>query len=55
MKKFFMFLAVIGLMAFSAQNAAAQDEAAETAATEVAAPAADARLDLLAVNRAMAL
>ena len=42
MKKFFMFLAVIGLMAFSAQNAAAQDEAAETAATEVAAPAADA-------------
>lgn len=45
MKKFFMFLAVIGLMAFSAQNAAAQDEAAETTATEVAAPAADDVLD----------
>ena len=41
MKKFFMFLAVMGLMAFSAQNAAAQDQAADTTATEVAAPAAD--------------
>lgn len=43
MKKFFMFLAVMGVMAISAQNAAAQDQAAETtAATEVAAPATDA-------------
>lgn len=40
-----MFLAVMGVMAFSAQNAAAQDEAAETTATEVAAPAADDVLD----------
>ena len=41
MKKIFMFLAVMGVMAFSAQNAAAQDEqAAEPTATEeVAAPA----------------
>ena len=45
MKNFFMFLAVMGVMAFSAQNAAAQDEAAETTATEVAAPAADDVLD----------
>ncbi len=43
MKKIFMFLAVMGVMAFSAQNAAAQDEqAAEPAATEVAAPEAAA-------------
>ena len=43
MKKIFMFLAVMGVMAFSAQNAAAQDEqAAEPTATEeVAAPAAE--------------
>ena len=42
MKKVFMFLAVIGVMAFSAQNAAAQDApAADTTATEVAAPAAE--------------
>ena len=42
MKKIFMFLAVMGVMAISAQNAAAQDEqAAAPAATEVAAPAAD--------------
>ena len=34
MKKFFMFLAVMGAMAFSAQNVAAQDQAAEPAATE---------------------
>ena len=35
MKKIFMFLAVIGLMAFSAQYATAQDETAtEPAATE---------------------
>ena len=40
MKKFFMFLAVMGVMAFSAQNAVAQDEqAAEPTATEAAAPA----------------
>ena len=45
MKKFFMFLAVMGVMAFSAQNAVAQDEqAAEPTATEVAAPAADETL-----------
>ena len=41
MKKIFMFLAVMGVMAFSAQNAAAQDEVADTTATEVAAPAAE--------------
>ena len=42
MKKIFMFLAVMGVMAFSAQNAAAQDApAADTTATEVAAPAAE--------------
>ena len=41
MKKIFMFLAVMGVMAFSAQNAAAQDEqAAAPEATEVAAPEA---------------
>ena len=45
MKKFFMFLAVMGVMAFSAQNAVAQDEqAAEPTATEVAAPDADETL-----------
>ena len=42
MKKIFMFLAVMGVMALSAQNAAAQDEqAAAPAATEQAASAAD--------------
>ena len=43
MKKVFMFLAVMGVMAISAQNAAAQDApAAEPTATEeVAAPVAD--------------
>ena len=42
MKKIFMFLAVMGVMAFSAQNAAAQDEqAAAPEATEVAAHAAE--------------
>ena len=42
MKKIFMFLAVMGVMAFSAQNAVAQDEqAAEPTATEAAAPAAE--------------
>ena len=43
MKKIFMFLAAIGVMALSAQNAVAQDEqAAEPTATEAAAPAAEA-------------
>ncbi len=42
MKKIFMFLAVMGVMAISAQNAAAQDApAAEPTATEVAAPATE--------------
>ena len=46
MKKIFMFLAVMGVMAFSAQNAAAQDEqTAEPTATEAAAPAAEETLD----------
>ena len=34
MKKFFMFLAVAGLMTFTANIASAQDEAAAPAATE---------------------
>ncbi len=34
MKKFFMFLAVAGLMTFSANIASAQDEQADAAATE---------------------
>ena len=43
MKKIFMFLAVMGGMAFSAQNVAAQDETAEPTATEeIAAPAEEA-------------
>ena len=42
MKKIFMFLAVMGVMAFSAQNAAAQDEQpADTTATEMVAEATD--------------
>ena len=44
MKKFFMFLAVAGIMAVSANLAVAQDQAADStsaAATEVAAPAND--------------
>ena len=44
MKKFFMFLAVVGIMAVSANFAAAQEQAAdaaEPAATEAAAPAND--------------
>ena len=44
MKKFFMFLAVSGIMAVSANLAVAQDQAADStsaAATEVAAPAND--------------
>ena len=41
MKKVFMFLAVIGLMAISANIASAQEQAAkDTAATEQVAPAA---------------
>ena len=47
MKKIFMFLAVMGVMAFSAQNAAAQDEqAAETTATEVVTEATEATDEL---------
>ena len=46
MKKIFVMFAVIGAMAFSAQNAAAQDEqAAEPTATEAAAPAEEAAAD----------
>ncbi len=46
MKKIFMFLAVAGVMAFSAQNAAAQDEqTAEPTATEAAAPAVEETMD----------
>ena len=42
MKKIFMFLAVMGVMAFSAQNAAAQDEQpADTTATEMVAEATE--------------
>ena len=49
MKKFFMFLAVAGLMTFTANIASAQDEQAAPAATEeVAAPAAEPVTDLLA-------
>ena len=47
MKKFFMFLAVMGVMAFSAQNAAAQDEQpADTTATEVVTEATEATDEL---------
>ena len=47
MKKIFMFLAVMGVMAFSAQNAAAQDEQpAETTATEVVTEATEATDEL---------
>ena len=43
MKKIFMFLALMGVMAFSAQNAAAQDEQpADTTATEVVTEATEA-------------
>ena len=41
MKKFFMFLAVAGIMAASANFASAQEEGAAEPATEVAAPAND--------------
>ena len=47
MKKVFMFLAVMGVMAFSAQNAAAQDEQpADTTATEMVAEATEATDEL---------
>ena len=47
MKKIFMFLAVMGVMAFSAQNAAAQDEqAADATATEVVTEATEATDEL---------
>ena len=49
MKKFFMFLAVVGVMAFTANTAAAQEEKAAPAAEEVAAaPAEMTAADLLA-------
>ena len=47
MKKIFMFLAVMAVMAFSAQNAAAQDEQpADTTATEMVAEATEATEEL---------
>ena len=49
MKKFFMFLAVVGVMAFTANTASAQEEKAAPAAEEVAAaPAEMTAADLLA-------
>ena len=48
MKKFFMFLAVAGLMTFTANIASAQDEQAAPAATEEVAPAAEQPVDLFA-------
>ena len=49
MKKFFMFLAVAGLMTFTANIASAQDEEqAAPAATEEVAPAAEQPVDLFA-------
>ena len=48
MKKFFMFLAVAGLMTFTANIASAQDEQAAPAATEEVAPAAEEPVDLFA-------
>ena len=45
MKKFFMFLAVAGLMTFTANIASAQDEQAAPAATEEVAPAAEQPVD----------
>ncbi|MBO7604106.1 MAG: MotA/TolQ/ExbB proton channel family protein [Bacteroidales bacterium] len=48
MKKFFMFLAVVGLMAFTANTASAQDEQAAPAAEQVAsAPAEMSAADIL--------
>ncbi len=48
MKKFFMFLAVAGVMAFAANTASAQDGQAAADAQEVAAPAEMTAADLLA-------
>ena len=48
MKKFFMFLAVAGVMAFAANTASAQDEQAAPAQEEVAEPAEMTAADLLA-------
>ena len=45
MKKIFVFLAVMGVMAFSAQNVAAQDDAAEASATEQVTEAAPVLTD----------
>ena len=45
MKKIFVMFAVIGAMAFSAQNAIAQENAAEPTATEAAAPAEEVAAD----------
>ena len=55
MKKIFMFLAVMGVMAISAQNAAAQDApAAEPTATEeVAAPAEDVLPEEVPMHQAL--
>jgi biopolymer transport protein ExbB len=54
MKKIFMFLAVMGVMAFSAQNAAAQDEqAAETTATEVVTEATEALPEEVPMHQAL--
>ncbi|MBP5558291.1 MAG: MotA/TolQ/ExbB proton channel family protein [Bacteroidales bacterium] len=48
MKKFFMFLAVAGVMAFAANTASAQDAQGAPAAEEVSAPAEMNAADLLA-------
>ena len=50
MKKFFIFLAVAGVMAFTANTASAQDAQEEAAAEQVAAPAEMSAADLLAGN-----
>lgn len=47
MKKFFMFLAVAGVLAFTANIVSAQEQPAETPATEQAAPAQMTAEDLL--------
>ncbi|MBP5721383.1 MAG: MotA/TolQ/ExbB proton channel family protein [Bacteroidales bacterium] len=47
MKKFFMFLAVAGVMAFAANTASAQEEQSAPAAEEVAAPAEMSAADIL--------
>ena len=48
MKKFFMFLAVAGVMAFAANTASAQDDQGAPAAEQVSAPAEMTAADLLA-------